>query len=118
MACRSCHHQGLKPHSFHGSARLKPCPFTKQIIKSCSRKCRNSSGRRKPEDKFLLVWFIVIYVVFTLISNKQWRYVTPLFPVLAISATALTGSAVGRAQKTWHSAKSSLTKVRVAKFAE
>lgn len=73
--------------------------------------------RRKPEDKFLLVWFIVIYVVFTLISNKQWRYVTPLFPVLAISATALMGSAVGRAQKTWQSAKSSLTKVRVAKFA-
>src|ERR1035441_6380492 len=42
MACRSCHHQGLKPHSFHGSARLKPCPDTNQIITSCSRKCRNS----------------------------------------------------------------------------
>src|ERR1039458_10202940 len=48
MACRSCHHQGLKPHSFHGSARLKPCPDTNQIITSCSRKCRNSSGRGKP----------------------------------------------------------------------
>src|ERR1017187_2976973 len=45
MACRSCHHQGLKPHSFHGSARLKPCPDTNQIITSCSRKCRNSSRR-------------------------------------------------------------------------
>src|ERR1019366_5547650 len=45
MACRSCHHQGLKPHSFHGSARLKPCPDTNQIITSCSRKCRNSSDR-------------------------------------------------------------------------
>src|ERR1039458_6821615 len=42
IACRSCHHQGLKPHSFHGSARLKPCPDTNQIITSCSRKCRNS----------------------------------------------------------------------------
>src|ERR1022692_2237429 len=45
MACRSCHHQGLKPHSFHGSARLKPCPDTNQIITSCSRKCRNSRAR-------------------------------------------------------------------------
>src|ERR1017187_5332148 len=45
IACRSCHHQGLKPHSFHGSARLKPCPETNQIITSCSRKCRNSSRR-------------------------------------------------------------------------
>src|ERR1017187_4996168 len=47
MACRSCHHQGLKPHSFHGSARLKPCPDTNQIITSCSRKCRNSRRRHE-----------------------------------------------------------------------
>jgi 4-amino-4-deoxy-L-arabinose transferase-like glycosyltransferase len=73
--------------------------------------------RRKPQDKFLLVWFIVIYVVFTLISNKQWRYVTPLFPVLVISATALVTSALGKAQKTWQSAKSSFAKIRLAKFA-
>src|ERR1039457_4551879 len=42
MARRSCHHQGLKPHSFHGSARLKPCPDTNQIITSCSRPGRSS----------------------------------------------------------------------------
>jgi 4-amino-4-deoxy-L-arabinose transferase-like glycosyltransferase len=42
--------------------------------------------RRKTEDKFFLIWFITVYVFFTLIPNKQWRYVTPLFPVLAISA--------------------------------
>jgi 4-amino-4-deoxy-L-arabinose transferase-like glycosyltransferase len=72
--------------------------------------------RRKPQDKFLLVWFIVIYVVFTLIPNRQWRYVTPLFPVLAISATALAASAIGYAQKTWQSAKNGLTKKRIAKF--
>src|ERR1039458_5075884 len=45
MASRACHHQGLKPHSFHGSARLKPCPDTNQIITSCRRKWRNSSRR-------------------------------------------------------------------------
>ncbi len=73
--------------------------------------------RRKPQDKFLLVWFFVIYVVFTLIPNRQWRYVTPLFPVLAISATAFVASAIGKAQKTWQATKNSLTKKRLAKFA-
>ena len=45
--------------------------------------------RRKPEDKFLLAWFAVVYVFFTFIPNKQWRYITPVFPVLAISAASL-----------------------------
>src|ERR1017187_3163877 len=53
IACRSCHHQGLKPHSFHGSARLKPCPDTNQIITSCSRKCRNSRAGLRPALEFL-----------------------------------------------------------------
>jgi 4-amino-4-deoxy-L-arabinose transferase-like glycosyltransferase len=72
--------------------------------------------RRKPQDKFLLVWFIVIYVVFTIIPNRQWRYVTTLFPVLAISASALVASIIGSVQKTWQSKKGSLTKIRLAKF--
>jgi hypothetical protein len=42
--------------------------------------------RRKKQDIFFLTWFIVVYVFFTLIPNRQWRYVTPLFPILAISA--------------------------------
>jgi hypothetical protein len=44
--------------------------------------------RRKPEDKFLLAWFAVVYVFFTFIPNKQWRYITPVFPVLAISTAS------------------------------
>jgi hypothetical protein len=44
--------------------------------------------RRKPADKFLLAWFTVVYVFFTFIPNKQWRYITPVFPVLAISAAS------------------------------
>jgi hypothetical protein len=71
--------------------------------------------RRKPQDKFLLVWFIVIYVIFTLIPNRQWRYVTPLFPVLAISATALASSALGWAQKTWQSAKNGPIRKNITK---
>jgi len=42
--------------------------------------------RRQKQDIFLFTWFIVVYVFFTIIPNRQWRYVTPLFPILAISA--------------------------------
>lgn len=59
--------------------------------------------RRKPADKFLLFWFIVAYVVFTFIPNRQWRYLTVVFPVLAISAAELAASLYNRAQKTWRS---------------
>ncbi len=44
--------------------------------------------RRKKVDIFLLTWFIVVYAFFTIVPNRQWRYVTPLFPVLAISAAS------------------------------
>ncbi len=60
--------------------------------------------RRKPWDKVLIIWFIIIYVVFTLIGNRQWRYVMPLFPVLAISASSLVMSFVGNARGSWKSA--------------
>ncbi len=56
--------------------------------------------RRKPEDKYLLIWFIVVFVFFTLIPNKQWRYVLPLFPVMAIAAASLIVYAYEKMQKT------------------
>ena len=55
--------------------------------------------RRKFEDKYLLVWFVTVFVFFTLIPNKHWRYVMPLFPVLAIAGASLITSSFGRAQK-------------------
>jgi 4-amino-4-deoxy-L-arabinose transferase-like glycosyltransferase len=55
--------------------------------------------RRKLEDKYLLVWFVVVFVFFTLIPNKQWRYVLPLFPVLAIAAARLVSSVFDYAKK-------------------
>ena len=73
--------------------------------------------RRKPQDKFLLVWFATVYIVFTVIPNREWRYVTPLFPVLAISAASIITFALGKVQNFWQTTKNSLTKKRVAKFA-
>lgn len=58
--------------------------------------------RRKTEDKFILTWFMVVFVFFTLIPNKQWRYVMPLFPVLAISAASLIFYFYERARKAWN----------------
>jgi 4-amino-4-deoxy-L-arabinose transferase-like glycosyltransferase len=57
--------------------------------------------RRKTEDKFFLIWFFVVYVFFTLIPNKQWRYVTPLFPVLAISAASLLAFSYDKVIVAW-----------------
>jgi 4-amino-4-deoxy-L-arabinose transferase-like glycosyltransferase len=57
--------------------------------------------RRKPADKYQLIWFIAVYVAFTAIPNKEWRYVTPLFPVLALSAASLLSSAMIALQQRW-----------------
>jgi 4-amino-4-deoxy-L-arabinose transferase-like glycosyltransferase len=42
--------------------------------------------RREKIDKLFLTWFITVYIFYTLVNHKSWRYVLPLFPVLAISA--------------------------------
>ena len=47
------------------------------------------SLRHNRPDKYLLIWFLSTFVFFTLITNKEWRYVLPLFPVLAIAAAIL-----------------------------
>jgi hypothetical protein len=72
--------------------------------------------RRKPEDKSLLTWFIVVFVFFTLIPNKHWRYVLPLFPVLAISAASFIFFFYEKAQRTWR-AHISVNKKRAVKVA-
>jgi len=73
--------------------------------------------RRKPQDKFLFIWFLATLIVFTFIPNRQWRYVTLLFPVLAISAAELVTLAYSKAERSWKSAENYLTKKRIAKFA-
>ncbi len=72
--------------------------------------------RRKPEDKFLFTWFTVVFVFFTLIPNKHWRYVLPLFPILAISAASLISFFYGKAEKTWRGAVN-VNKKRTVKVA-
>jgi hypothetical protein len=73
--------------------------------------------RRKTEDKFLLTWFFIVFVFFTLIANKQWRYVMPLFPILAISAASLIVFACAKAEKALRSGQISLNRKRAVKIA-
>jgi 4-amino-4-deoxy-L-arabinose transferase-like glycosyltransferase len=45
--------------------------------------------RHSKSDKFVLIWFVSVFVFFSLIGNKEWRYVLPLFPALAIASAVL-----------------------------
>ncbi len=55
--------------------------------------------RRSRQDIFFLTWFLVVYGFFTLIPNRQWRYVTPLFPILAIAAACFILFLYGKVQR-------------------
>ena len=72
--------------------------------------------RRKKEDKFVFIWFVSVFVFFTLIENRQWRYVLPLFPTLAISATAFILFVYSKAESTWKG-HISVNKKHAVKFA-
>jgi hypothetical protein len=43
--------------------------------------------RRNDGDKFSLITFATVYAVFTIITSKDWRYITLVFPILAVSAS-------------------------------
>ncbi len=66
--------------------------------------------RRKAQDKYLLIWFFVVYIFFTVIPNRQWRYMVPVFPVLALSAASLLTSALRKAQNLWQTKQWSVSK--------
>lgn len=72
--------------------------------------------RRTRADIFFLTWFLVVYVFFTVIPNRQWRYVTPLFPILAIAAASFIFFLYGRVRG-WKPKEISMRSERTKKFA-
>jgi hypothetical protein len=52
--------------------------------------------RRKKKDNFLLIWFFAAYSFFTLVGNKDWRYIIFVFPVLAVAASNIIDSCFSR----------------------
>jgi len=73
--------------------------------------------RRKPEDKFLLVWFTVVYVFFTLLGNRQWRYIVPIFLVMALSGASLIVFIYEKAEKKWKLPQATLKRRHLSKVA-
>jgi 4-amino-4-deoxy-L-arabinose transferase-like glycosyltransferase len=69
--------------------------------------------RRKPADKYLLIWFFVAYAFFTAIPNREWRYMMPVFPVLALSASTLVISGLRKARNTWRKPQLNIKKKRL-----
>ena len=45
--------------------------------------------RHSKSDQFTILCFATVFIFFSLIANKEWRYVLPLFSTLAISAAVL-----------------------------
>ncbi len=72
--------------------------------------------RRKKQDVFLLTWFLAIYVFFTIIPNRQWRYVDPVFPILAISAASFLIFLYGKI-RSWHPKQISPSRIPIKKLA-
>ena len=66
--------------------------------------------RRKASDKYLLLWFAVVYVVFTLVPNREWRYLSIAFPVLAIAASSLIAASWSKLRKIGQTTTSGLGK--------
>jgi len=75
------------------------------------------SYRRKTQDKFLLLWFATVYGVFTLIPNKEWRYIVLIFPVLSVSASNLIVSVSRKFRNIWQSENNSNLRKSLTKFA-
>jgi 4-amino-4-deoxy-L-arabinose transferase-like glycosyltransferase len=73
--------------------------------------------RRKLADKFLLLWFAIVYMVFTLIPNREWRYVSILFPVLAIGASVFLAQTYEKIQKIKQASTKPFTRKWGAKLA-
>jgi hypothetical protein len=69
--------------------------------------------RRNFEDRFLLLWFAVSLLVFTVIPNREWRYVTIVFPVLSIASSSLLFSVFRKIQNVAQAAK----RITVTKWA-
>jgi 4-amino-4-deoxy-L-arabinose transferase-like glycosyltransferase len=72
--------------------------------------------RRKLEDKFLLAWFFSVYVFFTLIGNKDWRYIAGVFPVLAVAAANLMFFLFNKAERHVKTVMSNVRKKAKSKF--
>jgi 4-amino-4-deoxy-L-arabinose transferase-like glycosyltransferase len=72
--------------------------------------------RRKNADRFCLTWFLVVFIVFTLIPNRNWRFVTLVFPILAVSASDFVLSVWNKAKDNLRARKTSLRQTYITRI--
>lgn len=72
--------------------------------------------KHRHQDKFILLWFAVVYIFFTIVSNKDWRYVTPLFPAIAIAASTLIVAIGEKIQNEWKKPRTNTIKKHLVKI--
>ncbi len=51
------------------------------------------------------VWFIAMWVIFSLIMAKRSRYILPMYPAIALAAAVLWEDYIARASETWSKMK-------------
>jgi 4-amino-4-deoxy-L-arabinose transferase-like glycosyltransferase len=73
--------------------------------------------KRHPEDRFILAWFFATYVFFTFIGQVQWRYIVPIFPAIAISASRLITFVLTKLKTHRKSQQTNFKRKHLAKFA-
>jgi len=73
--------------------------------------------RRSPEDKFSLIWFFLVYSIFELIPAKSWRYITLVFPILAVSASNLFLLILDKVKDSLREHQANLRKINITKVA-
>jgi hypothetical protein len=72
--------------------------------------------RRSESDKISLLSFAVVYLVFTVITSKDWRYITLIFPILAVSASECILFLWDKAKNTWRAPHISFHQKNLAKI--
>ena len=59
-------------------------PWTPLVLGALLAAARSPAARREPRTAFLLVWFAVIFIFYSVASSKRSVYLLPLYPAAAL----------------------------------
>lgn len=67
-----------------GAALLLAVPFSLSLPQALVRACRRNPGVRRDGQWFVLIWFLSLFVFFTISTGKETRYFLPAMPPLFV----------------------------------
>ncbi len=65
----------------------------------------NVDAKHREGLRLSAVWFIAMWVIFSLIMAKRSRYILPMYPAIALAAAVLWEDYIARASETWSKMK-------------